>query len=56
MEQKVEYLTAESESGRSAIEEVMEYSYKTPMRDVPPHTISIKSLCIDYHLGGRSSS
>ena len=36
MTQKLEYLTAESEQGRSAIEEVMQHSYKSDIDDVPP--------------------
>ena len=36
MTQKVEYLTAESEQGRSAIEEVMQHSYKSDIHNVPP--------------------
>jgi hypothetical protein len=36
MNQKVEYLTAESEQGRLAIEEVMRYSYKSDIDNVPP--------------------
>jgi hypothetical protein len=36
MAQKTEYLTAESERGRLAIEEVMRHSYKSDIDNVPP--------------------
>ena len=34
--QAIEYLTAETDEGRRAIEEVMERSYRVDVSDVPP--------------------